>query len=192
MGIDETSRDLVETGRLENAFLCNVSEDGKEELLWPDNVRADRRAKKMSNDNRIMFGAMLVASTILLGNRVGVTETSEHHLQERQVMVSMSTSHIHEWMAAHMKWTTLHPPTATDQQRAQEIVKTLQATLEKYKDSRVAERDGFRPFHPDFPQSEYHFPNYCIRLRTHQTKSGHIDKGRELEVGNGRRRSIQH
>jgi len=64
-----------------------------------------------------------------------------------------------------MKWTSLRPSTAADQQRAEGIVKTLRATLEKYKDVRVAEQDGFRPFHPKFPQQEYHFTNYWEGLK---------------------------
>jgi len=73
-----------------------------------------------------------------------------HHAHEE--------SHAH--MAAHMKWSTPRPKTPADEQRAEEITKILRASLEKYRDHRIAEQEGFKPFLPQFPQPMYHFTNY--------------------------------
>ena len=66
----------------------------------------------------------------------------------------------HSAMAAHMAWSDMRPATDTDRERAAEIVKTLRVALAKYKDYRVAEADGFKPFHPEFPQKIYHFTRW--------------------------------
>lgn len=88
----------------------------------------------------------------------------EEHQHTEAVEQSMLTPHMHQDGAAHhgthMKWTALRPPTDANRQRAAEIVSTLRRVLVKYKDVRVAEQNGFRPFHPEVPQQEYHFTNY--------------------------------
>jgi len=63
--------------------------------------------------------------------------------------------------SAHMHMTAARPQSATDQQRAEEIVKELRAGIEKYKDYHVALNEGFKIFHPELPQPEYHFTNYA-------------------------------
>jgi len=68
-------------------------------------------------------------------------------------------------MGPHMKMTDLRPENAKDQKRAEEIVETLRADLKKYTDYHTAIADGYRPFLPDVPQSEYHFTNYRYGLR---------------------------
>ena len=77
-------------------------------------------------------------------------------------MGSMSAQDMndHRAMAAHMAWSHLRPPSAADEQRADRIVETLKASIAKYKDYRVAERDGFKPFLPQLKLKEYHFTNY--------------------------------
>jgi len=52
-------------------------------------------------------------------------------------------------MALHMAYTKLRPANAADDKRANEIVATLKQALAKYQDYRVAEADGFKPFHPE-------------------------------------------
>ena len=84
---------------------------------------------------------------------------------------AMSSMHMseqmtgHGGMAAHMAWSDARPATAADRERATEIVKTLQTALAKYKDYHVAEADGFKPFHPEFPQNVYHFTRWQNGLR---------------------------
>lgn len=83
---------------------------------------------------------------------------AEAHHHEPDVVESMSSPHAH--MDAHMQWTALKPQTSADQKRAEDIVKTLRASMEKYKDYRVAVEDGYKPFLPHLPLPEYHFTNY--------------------------------
>lgn len=96
---------------------------------------------------------------------LGAEEKKGAH-EEGAVMEAMASSHQHSHggthlhMEAHMKWTTPRPQTLMDQQRAEEVVKILRVALEKYRDYRIAEQDGFKPFLPQFPQPVYHFTNY--------------------------------
>jgi hypothetical protein len=55
-------------------------------------------------------------------------------------------------MSLHMDWTKPRTETSADQGRAADLVDTLRRALAKYKDYRVAEADGFKPFHPEFKQ----------------------------------------
>ncbi len=71
----------------------------------------------------------------------------------------------HGAIAAHMAWSDTRPVTDADRERAAEIVKTLQTALVKYKDYHVAEADGFKPFHPEFPQNVYHFTRWQNGLK---------------------------
>jgi hypothetical protein len=71
----------------------------------------------------------------------------------------------HGAMAKHMAWRDTRPATSADRERAAEIVKTLQTALARYKDYRVAEADGFMPFHPELPQHIYHFTRWRNGLK---------------------------
>jgi hypothetical protein len=111
-----------------------------------------------------MGKSLLLIFTVFMGLCL-VTAKSGHahegtplHHQELGVVESMSSHHAH--MAAHMKRTALQPQRPADQQRTAEIVKTLRVALAKYKDVRMAEQDGFKPFLPHIPQPMYHFTNY--------------------------------
>ncbi len=64
-------------------------------------------------------------------------------------------------MDAHMKWSTLREPSEGDEARAEQVVTTLQKAIEKYKDYRVALKDGFKPFLPGLKTPETHFTNYA-------------------------------
>jgi len=66
----------------------------------------------------------------------------------------------HQHHGPHFRLTTLRAETPEDCARADAILNTLREAIEKYKDVRVAEADGYRIFAPDFPQPEYHFTNY--------------------------------
>ena len=61
---------------------------------------------------------------------------------------------------AHMEMTALRPKNAEDEQRVEELVVTLRAAIQKYKDYRLAIEDGYQIFLPNVPQPEYHFTNY--------------------------------
>ncbi|HKW41677.1 MAG TPA: hypothetical protein VJN39_10545 [Gemmatimonadales bacterium] len=57
----------------------------------------------------------------------------------------------------HMTLTPLRPPSAADATRAAELVRQMRRALDRYRDVRVAEADGFRQFLPGVKQSTYHF-----------------------------------
>jgi len=59
---------------------------------------------------------------------------------------------------AHLRVTPPHAPTSDDSARAAALLATLRAAIEKYRDVRVAEADGFRMFAPKLRrQRVYHY-----------------------------------
>jgi len=68
-------------------------------------------------------------------------------------------------MSLHMAFTTLRPKNDADKARAAVLVTDLQHALVKYQDYRVAEADGFKPFHPEFKQPVVHFTKNWYGLK---------------------------
>lgn len=77
---------------------------------------------------------------------------------EMQAMHDMA--HMGRGDTPHMHMTEPRRQAPGDLQRAQEIVQQLRAGIEKYKDYHVALNEGWKIFHPEIPQEEYHFTNY--------------------------------
>src|SRR5271166_4103978 len=75
-------------------------------------------------------------------------------------MSGMSTMSDMGSMGPHMTLTPTWSPAPGDSDRAAQIVATLRTTLQQYQDYRVAEQDGFVPFHTEIPQAQYHFTNW--------------------------------
>jgi len=75
-----------------------------------------------------------------------------------QSMQSMEGHHMD--MGAHMKMTALRTPQPGDAERAGQVVVVARGVMEKYKDYHVALDEGFKIFHPEVPQKQYHFTNY--------------------------------
>ena len=73
-------------------------------------------------------------------------------------MKSMEGHHMD--MGPHMKMTSLRDPKPGDQEKADQIVKAARKAAENYRDYKVALADGFRIFHPEVPQRQYHFTSY--------------------------------
>ncbi|HET7551843.1 MAG TPA: hypothetical protein VFK04_11170 [Gemmatimonadaceae bacterium] len=65
----------------------------------------------------------------------------------------------------HMRLTPTRVPTAEDSLRADSIVFVLRDAIEKYRDVRVAEADGYRIFAPAAPQRVYHFTRWENAVR---------------------------
>ncbi|MFZ1130122.1 MAG: hypothetical protein WCA97_05975 [Terriglobales bacterium] len=63
-------------------------------------------------------------------------------------------------MGPHMKMTALRPAQPGDAEKAQKVADVARAVMEKYKDYQVALNAGFKIFHPEVPQKQYHFTNY--------------------------------
>ena len=67
--------------------------------------------------------------------------------------------------ALHMRMTAKRVGTAADTARAMTVAAELRAAILKYRDSRVAEADGYRIFLPDAKQHVYHFTNNRAAVR---------------------------
>src|SRR5579862_3541795 len=72
-----------------------------------------------------------------------------------QAMHSMENHHME--MGAHMKMTALRKVQPGDQEKAKSVAETARGVMEKYKDYHVALDEGFKIFHPEIPQKQYHF-----------------------------------
>ena len=59
----------------------------------------------------------------------------------------------------HMTLTPSRNPTAADSARAAALVRQVRAALDRYRDVRTAQADGFRQFLPNVKQPVYHFTN---------------------------------
>jgi hypothetical protein len=70
----------------------------------------------------------------------------------------------HMDMGPHMKMTPIRAAQPGDADKAQQIVVAARAVMEKYKDYHVALDEGFKIFHPEVPQKQYHFTNYRFAL----------------------------
>jgi hypothetical protein len=73
-------------------------------------------------------------------------------------MHSMEGHHMD--MGPHMKMTALRAPQSGDAERAHQVALAASSIMDKYKDYHAALNDGFRIFHPEVPQKQYHFTSY--------------------------------
>jgi hypothetical protein len=73
-------------------------------------------------------------------------------------MNSMEGHHMD--MGPHMHMTALRAPQPGDAEKAQKVAEVARGVMEKYKDYHVALNDGFKIFHPEVKQKQYHFTNY--------------------------------
>lgn len=92
-----------------------------------------------------------------------ITDAHEEHLSttpEDNYMPADAMSSRHMIEEPHLRLTALQSPASGDQMRAAEILATLRRSIEKYRDVRVAERDGYKIYLPQIPQPMYHFTNW--------------------------------
>jgi hypothetical protein len=85
-------------------------------------------------------------------------ESGEDSDASAHAMSSMEGHHME--MGAHMKMTTLRAGQPGDSEKAQKVAEVARGVMEKYKDYHVALNEGFKIFHPELPQKQYHFTNY--------------------------------
>jgi hypothetical protein len=78
---------------------------------------------------------------------------------EAHAVHDMTSGHM-DTHSLHMHMTAMRPANPQDAARAKEIVAQLRSGMDKYKDYQVALNEGYKIFHPEFPQPEYHFTNY--------------------------------
>jgi hypothetical protein len=111
---------------------------------------------------------VFVTSILLLGMAARSSPQHHDHAAAAQQAEQQPEAHQHasEAMAgagghlqhgAHLKMTSRRPASPDDARRADAIVAGLTASLERYKDYRVAIGDGFQPVLPQLPLPEHHF-----------------------------------
>jgi hypothetical protein len=126
----------------------------------------------MSARKAVAMVAMLVLALLVAGRLPGQQEPPAEHQHDHMAGMDMDPAKhaehdaVHAMgpgrhhMGPHMKLTAPREQTPEDLDRADAIVKTLRAAIEKYKDYRMAIADGYQPFLPNLPLPEYHFTNY--------------------------------
>ncbi|HUQ80269.1 MAG TPA: hypothetical protein VM076_04000 [Gemmatimonadaceae bacterium] len=83
------------------------------------------------------------------------------------------THAVHEAMShdvhanPHMRMSPARAATSADSARAAALVLEARSSLARYKDVRVAEREGYKIFAPNVPQDVYHYTNIGIAFREH-------------------------
>lgn len=98
------------------------------------------------------------------GNTTGMNMEDMHRDTEQFPEAAQSANDsmsMHDMSAnPHTFMTELHPRNAADDQHAQEILGILRPSIERFKDYKLALRDGYRIFLPNVPQQMYHFTNW--------------------------------
>lgn len=85
--------------------------------------------------------------------------------------VAAAQATMHETMSGemhanpHIRMSPERVATAADSARANELVATARKSLGRYKDVRVAEREGYKIFAPNVPQDVYHFTKLGAAFR---------------------------
>jgi hypothetical protein len=79
------------------------------------------------------------------------------HVHDPETATHAAMSGPMDTRSAHLTMSPARPATAADSARAMATVAELRRAVEKYKDVRVAEADGYRQFAPNVPQEIYHF-----------------------------------
>jgi hypothetical protein len=87
-------------------------------------------------------------------------ETQKNPDAANSAIAAMSGSMDSMDMNAHMFMTEMRPKQPGDDARAAQIVETVRAAIDKYKDYRAALADHYRIFGPNVQQPVYHFTNY--------------------------------
>jgi hypothetical protein len=121
-------------------------------LLWA----AQEQAPPASSDKPAMDMSGMNMSSASAHETPAMGDTND------PAMKSMEGHHME--MGPHMKMTALRDPKPGDQEKAEQIVKAARKAAENYTDYKAALADGFKIFHPEVPQKQYHFTNYRYAL----------------------------
>jgi len=109
------------------------------------------------------LAALAIVPTIARPQRSAPESTDDGQSRAQEAIVTsmsgMSGHHMHA-DSPHMRLTPQWPEKPGDRERASAIASGLRVAIERYRDYRVAERNGYEIFHPEVPQAIYHFTNY--------------------------------
>jgi hypothetical protein len=118
----------------------------------------------------VLVGALISVAAPAITQDMGAMDMDMSHPMEAAPSGAMGDMTMHDShmghggmknMELHMTWSEPRPSSPADQARAAKLVATLQTALAKYKDYRVAQADGFKPFHPEFKrQTVVHFTKW--------------------------------
>lgn len=117
---------------------------------------------------RARFPLSLLVGTVTLFAPVGCRAQAGQGTPDMTAMDSVdehTSQAAHEAMSGtmavdpHMTMTPPRPGSAADSSRAVALVRQIRAALDRYRDVRAAEADGFRQFLPNVKQPVYHFTN---------------------------------
>ncbi len=120
-------------------------------------------------------------------SKMSAQDSGEDADASMHAMNSMEGHHMD--MGPHMKMTALRTPEPGDAEKAQKIVEVARGVMEKYKDYNVALNEGFKIFHPELPQKQYHFTNYRYAIGSgiqFQSRASHfaaLRQERRLSTG---------
>ncbi len=105
--------------------------------------------------------ALGLTLAIMIGVVAGIAKEHKHDIDQSGPAMSMRQMD----MGPHMEMTSLRPERSGDQQRAAAVLASARRLMQRYRDYRVAARDGYRIFLPNIPQKIYHFTNYWNGFR---------------------------
>ena len=92
------------------------------------------------------------------GSHAAAPPTSAEHAAHGQMVEAMTET-------PHMRLTPLRDASAADSARAAAIADTLRRAIEKYRDVKVAEADGYRQFAPGLKVKTLHFTKWGHAFR---------------------------
>ena len=102
---------------------------------------------------RLCVVAMLAASA-------AGAQHSHDHAAAGAVDAAMGKGGAHGAHALHLAWTPKRTPNGADSARAAALVADARAAVERFRDVRVAEAEGFRVFAPGVKQQVYHYTHW--------------------------------
>ncbi len=114
--------------------------------------------------SRAWSTALLCLTIVSLGEAASVLAQDTLQAKPQSVPPAGMSEGGMAHMSGHMYMTSLRPPKAGDQQKADTIVAATRVAMAPYQDYRKALADGYRIFLPDVPQPQYHFSKYEYAL----------------------------
>jgi hypothetical protein len=123
-------------------------------------VQSDEKMKKSSR--AIVLILVLVAATsvgVVLSKSRSVAGVDDKQQKVESGDANSVISPAQMEMGPHMRMTVMRQLQPGDKERGEAVAQRTREAIEKYRDYRVALRDGYKILLPDVPQKMYHFNN---------------------------------
>lgn len=123
------------------------------------NKRFKTHFKKLFLSLSLLFAVSCAQQQMTKDDHGTHNPTRESQNKQTSNAAANQSSHSNQSHAAdpHMRMTALREPKPDDKRRAEEIADRARKAIEKYKDYKIALRDGFEILLPEVPQKMYHF-----------------------------------